>query len=142
MILSSPVLITFAQTKALAFPPIPSTIPFPWLVTKYFHKKDVLCFWLCDWKNFTIILLLNSDYGPSDHIICTALGSLQWLKRKSMNTATTSLPLSWLSSTITKYVLHSDVHIGQCCGKKHDTPQSSSSSSTGHSVRRLGIVRI
>ena len=37
MILSSPLLVTFAQTKALALPPSPSTTSFPWLVANYFH---------------------------------------------------------------------------------------------------------
>ena len=83
MILSSLLIISFAQTKALTLPPIPSTIPFPWLVAKYFHKKAVLCFWLCNWRNFTMILFLNSDDGPPDHIICTAPGLSKCLERKS-----------------------------------------------------------
>ena len=49
---------------------------------------------------------LNSDDGPSDHIISwTAPQSSKWFLRKSTNTATVSLPLSWLSDTI-RYVLH------------------------------------
>ena len=79
MILLSPLLISFAQTKALALPPIPWTTPFPWLVAKYFHKKAVLCFLLSDWRNFTMNLFLSSDDGLCDHLICTAPGSSKWL---------------------------------------------------------------
>ena len=84
MILLSPLLISFAQTKALALPPIPWTTPFPWLVAKYFHKKAVLCFLLSDWRNFTMSLFLSSDDGLCDHLICTAPGSSKWLMVEKM----------------------------------------------------------
>ena len=44
MILSSLLLIPSAQSKALVLPPIPSTMPFPGLVAKYFPEKGLLCF--------------------------------------------------------------------------------------------------
>ena len=53
-------------------------------------------------------LILNSDDGPSDHIIsCTAYASSKWQQRKSTYTASVSLPFSL--SEIIKYVLHTDL---------------------------------
>ena len=69
MILSSPLLITFAWTKALVLPPMPSTTPSPWLVAKYFLWERLLCFRLSDWRKITMNLFLNFDDGPPDHII-------------------------------------------------------------------------
>ena len=97
----------FYSNQRLCFATNSISNSFPIACSKDFHKERLLCAILSDWRNFTINLILNSDYGPSDHIIsCTDPGSSN-STNKSTNTATVSLPLS-LSETI-KYVLHTDL---------------------------------
>ena len=81
MILPSPLLITFARTKALALPPIlPELWQFatkerscPMACSKVFPWERLLRFWLSDWRNFTMHLFLNSGDGsiwPYNIIYC------------------------------------------------------------------------
>lgn len=84
-------LITCARTRDLAFPLIPSTIPFPWDVVKYFHWKGLLNFWTNCCSNFNVYRFLNLDEGPSLQIISLIAASevdetLSSLKIDSYNT--------------------------------------------------------
>ena len=73
IILSSPLLITFAQTKALALPPIPSTTPFPWLVAKYFHEKAfvLLTEWMKELCHDFVFKLWWLSVLPCNIMYCT-----------------------------------------------------------------------
>ena len=131
-ILSSPLLVTFTETKYLTLPSTPISNSFPMACSKDFHKKSILCFWMNYWRKFTMNLFLNSNDGLSEHIIsCTAPELSKWLQQR---------PLQY--PYLCHYLKKLNMFYILTCKSMLLWKSSHTVVYTRHSVRRLGIVRI
>ena len=121
LILSSSLLITFARTTAFNFATNSTREKsYPMACSKVFPWERLSCFWLSDWRNFTVNLLLNSNgisgHYHALHMYCSCWNIKVVVKRSL-------------------HILYTYWFIVQCCSEKHWQFHKTLSV-------RLGIVRI